>query len=106
MWWQAAIAAGVFGLLVAQAPPPPGASAEIRDATGNLLATAAFREGNAEVLVSLTFPQQTALSGGHAIHINAAGRCDPPDFATSGSIFNPFNKQHGRNNPEASKSAI
>ncbi len=102
MWWQAALAAMV-GFVVAQAPPPPGASAEIRDASGNLLATAAFREGRGEVLVTITFPPQARLSGAHAIHINDTGRCDSPDFATSGSIFNPFNKQHGRNNPEGAE---
>jgi hypothetical protein len=28
------------------------------------------------------------------------GRCDPPDFATAGGIFNPSGKQHGLRNPD------
>jgi Cu/Zn superoxide dismutase len=27
-------------------------------------------------------------------------RCDPPDFATAGGIFNPSGKQHGLRNPD------
>ena len=103
MWWDVAFAAGLLGLLVGQVPPPSGATANILDASGQLIATAAFREGSGEVLVTLSFPQPPVLSGAHAIHINNAGRCDPPDFASSGIIFNPFNKQHGRNNPEGTE---
>ena len=80
-----------------------GASSEIRDATGRLVASADFREGRGEVLVTVTFPNPPVLSGTHAIHINEIGRCDAPDFATSGSIFNPYSKAHGRQNPEGSE---
>jgi superoxide dismutase, Cu-Zn family len=37
--------------------------------------------------------------GTHAVHIDSAGRCDPPDFMSSGPIFNPQQKQHGVKNP-------
>lgn len=37
--------------------------------------------------------------GTHGIHIHAAGKCDPPEFATAGGHFNPTGKQHGRLNP-------
>jgi len=80
-----------------------GASAEVRDATGRLVASADFREGRGEVLVTVTFPSPPVLSGTHGIHINDVGRCDPPDFSTSGNIFNPYNKAHGRQNPEGSE---
>jgi Cu-Zn family superoxide dismutase len=80
-----------------------GASAEIRDATGRLVASGDFREGRGEVLVTVSFPNPPILSGTHAIHINEIGRCDAPDFATSGSIFNPYSKAHGRQNPEGSE---
>jgi Cu-Zn family superoxide dismutase len=83
--------------------PPPGATAEVRDASNRVVATAEFREGRGEVLITLAFPNPPVLSGTHAIHINDTGRCDPPDYTTSGNIFNPLNKKHGRQNPEGSE---
>jgi superoxide dismutase, Cu-Zn family len=80
--------------------PPVGASAEVRDATGRLVATAEFREGRGEALVTILFPTPSTLTGTHAVHIMEVGRCDPPDFLTAGNIFNPGNKKHGRQNPE------
>ena len=76
-----------------------GAAAEVRDATGRLVATAALSESPDQVLISLTFPDRAALVGTHAIQIHDVGRCDPPDFASAGGIFNPFGKQHGLRNP-------
>ena len=38
--------------------------------------------------------------GIHGIHVHPIGRCDPPDFATAGTHWNPGNKQHGLNNPQ------
>jgi Cu-Zn family superoxide dismutase len=87
----------------AQTPPPVGATSELRDATGRLIANAEFREGRGEVLITLNFPNPPALSGTHALHIDEQGRCDPPDFSTSGNIFNPYNKSHGRQNPEGAE---
>src|SRR5437588_11440342 len=77
-------------------PPGIGATAELRDATGRLVANATFREGRGEVLISIMFASSPPLTGTHAVHIDETGRCDPPDFRTSGNIFNPFGKQHGR----------
>jgi Cu-Zn family superoxide dismutase len=37
--------------------------------------------------------------GLHGVHVHAVGRCDPPDFASAGSHWNPSGKQHGLNNP-------
>jgi superoxide dismutase, Cu-Zn family len=80
--------------------PPVGASADVRDATGRMVATAEFREGRGEALVTIIFPSPATLTGTHAVHIMEVGRCDPPDFLTAGNIFNPGNKKHGRQNPE------
>ncbi|HAM39483.1 MAG TPA: superoxide dismutase [Elusimicrobia bacterium] len=39
-------------------------------------------------------------SGIHAFHIHEHGKCDFPDFQTSGGHFNPLNKEHGFLNPK------
>jgi Cu-Zn family superoxide dismutase len=80
-----------------------GGSAQILDATNRAVATAEFREGRGEVLITVMFPNPPVLSGTHAVHINDTGRCDPPDFSTAGNIFNPLNKKHGRQNPEGAE---
>jgi Cu-Zn family superoxide dismutase len=38
--------------------------------------------------------------GVHGVHVHSVGRCDPPDFASAGSHWNPAGKKHGFNNPE------
>ena len=37
--------------------------------------------------------------GLHGIHVHPIGRCDPPDFASAGTHWNPAGKQHGLNDP-------
>ena len=37
--------------------------------------------------------------GPHAIHLHEYGRCDPPDFASSGGHWNPEGRKHGTDNP-------
>jgi len=37
--------------------------------------------------------------GIHGVHIHAVGRCEPPDFASAGSHWNPASRKHGTNNP-------
>jgi Cu-Zn family superoxide dismutase len=38
--------------------------------------------------------------GIHGIHVHSVGRCDPPDFSTAGTHWNPLGRKHGINNPE------
>jgi Cu-Zn family superoxide dismutase len=59
------------------------------------MATAELKEDTGKVTVSLLLPTPSPLSGKHGIHVMDVGRCDPPDFASAGSIFNPFGKKHG-----------
>lgn len=92
--------AGLAATSVLAQAPPVGATAEVRDVAGRLVATAEFREGRGEVLINLVFPTPAGLSGTHAVHIQEVGRCDPPDFLSAGADFNPYNKKHGRQNPD------
>ena len=99
-----ALVAAFLASAAAQAQVPAvGATAEVRDAANRLVATAEFREGRGEVLITILFPSPPVLSGTHGVHIHEVGRCDPPDYATAGNIFNPFNKKHGRQNPEGAE---
>ena len=38
--------------------------------------------------------------GVHGIHVHPIGRCDPPDFSTAGTHWNPSGHEHGMNNPK------
>lgn len=89
---------GLVGLPVAaqqQANPTAGAFADIKDVSGKTIASAELKEDQGKVQVALSLPSPAPLTGKHAIHIMEIGRCDPPDFLTSGGIFNPFGKKHG-----------
>ena len=76
---------------------PASAHASIVDANGKSV-------GNLTLTQKADGVQITgALSGlppgTHAIHIHAAGQCEPPAFTTAGGHFNPDSKQHGMKNP-------
>src|ERR1041384_104278 len=81
----------------AQTLPAP-ATANVRDRTGQLIATAELREAQNEVRITLIFTRVGVLTGTHAIHIHERGACGPPDFGNAGAIFNPFGKLHGLRN--------
>src|SRR3954452_18874829 len=49
--------------------------------------------------VSLRIDAAGLPHGIHGIHVHSVGRCDPPDFASAGSHWNPLGRQHGMNNP-------
>lgn len=96
-----ALALLVGPLILAAQPQPPsaGASAQVYDPSGRLIATATLREATDQVLINLSFPDRTALTGTHGIQIHDVGRCDSPNFSSAGAILNPFGKQHGLLNP-------
>ena len=98
-----AIAALVVSLLAAGCagggtPADNTARAELRNAGSEVVATATFTQvGRAmRVLVDA----QGLPAGVKGVHIHAVGKCDPPDFTSAGSHFNPQGKQHGALNPQ------
>ena len=84
------------------APPPVdagpmSAAAQIRDATGRVLAAASAMDAGDAVRVRV---EASGLAPGvYGAHVHAVGRCDPPGFETAGPHWNPTNRQHGRENP-------
>ncbi len=49
--------------------------------------------------VTFRLDAQGLPHGIHGIHVHSVGRCDPPDFASAGSHWNPAGRKHGLSNP-------
>lgn len=91
----------VFGPASASAQlVPPTASADLRSASGDEVATATFAQASDEVRIAISFRDRTSLVGTHAIHIHSVAQCTPPSFDSAGPILNPTSKQHGLLNPD------
>lgn len=86
------------GIPLAAGAAGPSGKAALQNAEGKDVGTATFTPTKGGVKVQV---QVANLSPGkHGIHIHAAGRCEPPGFATAGGHFNPAGKKHGLHNPE------
>lgn len=88
----------LFVATAVQARPAQTAHADILNAKGEKVGTATIQPAKLGVRINLNVSQLPP--GTHALHIHAAGKCDPPDFKSAGSHFNPDNKKHGSKNPE------
>jgi Cu-Zn family superoxide dismutase len=74
------------------------AHADIVDAQGKKVGTAAFRASASGVRIDVNvsgFPPGT-----HGIHIHSVGKCEGPAFTSAGPHHNPTSKKHGNDNPE------
>ena len=89
----------VFGAAVgASAAEKLEAKAELIDAQGKPVG-AALLEGTPKG-VKINLRVSGLPPGRHALHIHETGKCDPPDFKSTGGHFNPTHKKHGWQNPE------
>jgi len=74
------------------------AQADILDATGKSIGKATLTEQKQGVKIRLKV--SGLAPGKHGYHIHETGTCTPPDFKSAGGHFNPFQKQHGMENPQ------
>jgi len=93
----ALIAAACTVTPAGQTPPSRGATAELRDAQGQVAGTAEFMaRGPDSTMVRV---RVAAGRGPRGVHLHAVGRCEAPAFTTAGPHLDPFGRQHGRRNP-------
>ena len=92
--------AGLLAGCAAVIPLTPlgtAATVELRDAEGRVVGQATLTEVRGGVRVVL---EVTGLRpGAKGVHLHAAGKCEPPAFASAGDHFNPKGQPHGLLNP-------
>ena len=77
----------------APAAQPLQASADLRDASGQVVGRATFAESAAGVEIVVVV--NGLPPGVHGMHIHTVGRCDPPSFTTASGHFSPGVQAHG-----------
>lgn len=70
----------------------------IIDVAGRTIGTVSDKPDKDRLIVE--FDVSDLTPGEHAIHLHENGRCDPPDFATSGTHWNTQGAKHGTDNPQ------
>jgi len=94
------VALALGGCAGMQSSSDNAAVAELKNAAGQSVGVARFTQAGNVVRIVL---EATSLPPGpHGVHLHAVGKCDPPDFNSAGSHFNPLSKQHGALNPQGS----
>jgi Cu-Zn family superoxide dismutase len=88
------LCSAVFLMCVTSCGPasPASAGAEIKDASGQTIGQARFEPAGDDVNVSVNV--RGLAPGAHGIHVHEVGKCDPPEFASSGAHFNPGGQPH------------
>ena len=92
----AALAAPLAGCVTDE--PQGGAPMTLVNSAGQAIGT--VRAWQTPGGVSFRINASGLPHGVHGIHVHPIGRCDPPDFASAGTHWNPTGRQHGLNNPQ------
>ena len=76
----------------------PAAVADLVNASGQRVGTAAFTEqaGTVRIVVEAS----GLAPGRHGIHVHAVGKCEPPAFTSAGGHHNPLARKHGLESAE------
>lgn len=72
--------------------------ADIINIEGMPVGVASFYEERGGLALYMSV--QGLSPGVHALHIHENALCEAPDFSSAGSHYNPFNKEHGFENPK------
>jgi Cu-Zn family superoxide dismutase len=76
---------------------PTTATAELKNAAGEVVGTATLTEVSGGVRVVVT--ARGLPAGDKGVHIHEVGTCQPPAFTSAGAHVNPGGRQHGLLNP-------
>jgi len=76
----------------------PVATAELKNAKGDVVGVAKLRQDKGGVRISTDV--RGLPPGPHGFHLHAVGKCDAPGFTSAGGHFNPTGKMHGMMNPQ------
>jgi Cu-Zn family superoxide dismutase len=93
--FAAAAAAPLTGCVTGE--PQGGAPMTLVNSAGQSIGT--IRAWQTPGGISFRIDASGLPPGIHGIHVHGVGRCDPPDFASAGSHWNPASRKHGLNNP-------
>ena len=73
-------------------------STAVIDASGRTLGVLALADAGQGITVSGTL--RGLPPGTHGMHVHMTGRCDPKDFSSAGTHWNPTARQHGAQNAQ------
>src|SRR5688572_19275738 len=86
----------INNMAIAKSNQPLTATAELVNAEGKKIGKVLLTETKKGVKLMIT--ASDLPPGTHGIHFHETGLCNPPDFKTAGSHFNPHKKEHGLEN--------